>query len=371
MPQLFRSIALSKGQPLSVAMYAPGGTGFVNHVADPNVYSLFRQNWDVVVLQPGTGESAGASWPVDSTIRRGHQLLDSVYTYNPCAKVFLYEIPYGVPSANDYPTYFAVQSQIRDSVTKLSDALHVPFVPAGECTRAYYAMHPNLLLHGSFNDVHPNANGSFLVATAMYAGIFRQTTSGSAFTASVQPDTATVFFTLADSVVLQRLDEWRLNAYNLSADFQFVQNADQVQFQDHSVNATSLLWNFGDGTQSTDSNPSHVFASAGLFTVTQYVYRGDCTDSISKTISVQDAGISAQNETECWRIVTNPTTGTKALHILQTGSVQTIELIDLTGKSRFSQPMNASVVELPQISSGITVLRIFGQSGRQWSVRLF
>jgi hypothetical protein len=371
MPQLFRSISLSKGKNVSVSMYAPGGTGFVNHFADPNVYALFRQEWDMVVLQPGTGESAGASWPVDSTIRRGRQLLDSIYTYNPCAKAFLYEIPYGVPSATDYPTYFAVQSQILDSVSKLSDSLKIPLLPAGECARAYYSLHQNLLLHGGFNDIHPNANGSFLVAAACFAGMFREETFGSLYSGPVQADTAVRFFSIADTVVLLRMDEWRLNTYNLSADFSFEWNGGELSFQDASVNATEVEWDFGDGTQSTDLNPVHTFISVGEYRVTLYAFNGDCTDSISKWITVSDVGIAQEKFPEDWELLTDPMTGRISLKMGVAGNVQRFELVDLSGKIVLIQKTgDETVFPFPALSSGIYTLRLWNGNDQQ-SVKLF
>ena len=305
MPQLFRSISLSHGKPVLVDMYAPGGTGFVNHVTDPNVYDRFRNEWDVVVLQPGSGESAGASWPVDTTIMRGRILLDSIYTYSPCAKVFLYEIPYGVPSANDYPTYFSVQGRIRDSITKLSDSMEIPFIPAGECTKAYYSMHQNLLLHGSYNDIHPNLNGSYLVASAMYCGIFREPVSGTNFYAGIEQDTVIKFCSMADTVVLNHLDEWNLNDWHLNSGFSVNQTGNSCDFLDASHNASSVLWDFGDGQQSSALNPQHVYSSNGSFTVMHYAFSGDCTDSSSMLVEVSDLG-TPTIQTKVYSLTTSP-----------------------------------------------------------------
>ena len=41
-----------------------------------------------------------------------------------------------------------------------------------------------------------------------------------------------------------------------------------MQFTDRSQNATGWNWNFGDGTNSTQQNPSHVYTQAGTYTVT-------------------------------------------------------------------------------------------------------
>ncbi|MCX7861491.1 MAG: C25 family cysteine peptidase [Bacteroidales bacterium] len=41
-----------------------------------------------------------------------------------------------------------------------------------------------------------------------------------------------------------------------------------VQFTSNVQNVTSLLWNFGDGTTSTQANPSHTYSNLGTYTVT-------------------------------------------------------------------------------------------------------
>ncbi|SFT84890.1 gliding motility-associated C-terminal domain-containing protein [Algoriphagus locisalis] len=57
-----------------------------------------------------------------------------------------------------------------------------------------------------------------------------------------------------------------------------------VDFEDLSQGATTWTWDFGDGTTSTEQNPSHTYQSSGRFTVTLSVNRGSrCTDT--RTIS--------------------------------------------------------------------------------------
>jgi len=42
----------------------------------------------------------------------------------------------------------------------------------------------------------------------------------------------------------------------------------QITFQNLSANANEYVWNFGDFTSSNDTNPTHIFATAGLYDVT-------------------------------------------------------------------------------------------------------
>lgn len=54
-----------------------------------------------------------------------------------------------------------------------------------------------------------------------------------------------------------------------------------VNFTNATTNATNYLWNFGDGSTSTDANPFHDFTTEGTFTVMLYAAVGSCADSDS------------------------------------------------------------------------------------------
>jgi type IX secretion system substrate protein/PKD domain-containing protein len=332
MPILFRDIANSKGKNVVTQMYAPGGTGFVNHVTDSNVFSLFRNNtWDAVVLQPGSGESAGASWPVNTTVQRGQVLLDSIKRYSPCAKVYLYQIPYGVPSPTTYNTYQTVQTQIKDSLTKMADNLHLPFVPAGESARMHYTAQQDLLLHGSYNDIHPNLNGSYLVASTMFATIFQEPVTGTTSYGGVPQATAEYFHSIADQIVLPNKPQWRINTFNLHPDFNYVVNGNTINFTNASVNYTSLLWDFGDGTTATEQNPSHAYTSGGIKTITLKAIRNGCEEIIEKQI---DLGILSTNsfERSNARLYPNPS---QSLLNFETDSPTSIKIISILGQEIF------------------------------------
>lgn len=55
-----------------------------------------------------------------------------------------------------------------------------------------------------------------------------------------------------------------------------------VFFTSLDTNGVTFLWDFGDGTTSTNENPVHVYANAGIYNVTFYVFGlGGCADSIT------------------------------------------------------------------------------------------
>jgi gliding motility-associated-like protein len=59
--------------------------------------------------------------------------------------------------------------------------------------------------------------------------------------------------------------------------------SEAVQFTDLSNGADEWLWDFGDGTNSIDRNPSHVFADTGYVTITLTAFRNRCGTSEVKT----------------------------------------------------------------------------------------
>jgi len=61
-----------------------------------------------------------------------------------------------------------------------------------------------------------------------------------------------------------------------------------VQFNDSSENATSVNWDFGDGSNSGDRNPVHEFTNPGIYTVNLTATNENGTDSKLATITVSE-----------------------------------------------------------------------------------
>lgn len=58
-----------------------------------------------------------------------------------------------------------------------------------------------------------------------------------------------------------------------------------IDFQNSSTNADRYRWDFGDGTYSTDTNPSHLYRKSGNYTVCLEAFNRGCRDIICRGVS--------------------------------------------------------------------------------------
>ncbi|QQR71199.1 MAG: PKD domain-containing protein [Methanolinea sp.] len=70
------------------------------------------------------------------------------------------------------------------------------------------------------------------------------------------------------------------------ANFNHMSKGTSVIFVDTSVGPTGWLWDFGDGTSSTESDPIHTYKEPGTFTVSLKVTNSAGSSTISKTLTV-------------------------------------------------------------------------------------
>jgi PKD repeat protein len=79
-------------------------------------------------------------------------------------------------------------------------------------------------------------------------------------------------------------------SFEISKDDQF-SGDDKVLFINHSTGAVQFLWNFGDGTYSTMSDPSYRYRQPGRYDVTLIAFSGNgCADSLTINDVVSDQG---------------------------------------------------------------------------------
>lgn len=133
-------------------------------------------------------------------------------------------------------------------------------------------------------------------------------------------------------------------------------------FENTSTNSDSYLWNFGDGSSSTDSQPWHEYLSEGVYTVELIAQNQFCE---SDTLQIQiTVGTSGLNEFDNFpvSIFPNPVNEYIEIQFDQVSDVK-IELLDLNGKIVEEEMLTGSSwyrMNLGELSSGTYILKIFG-----------
>ncbi len=160
-----------------------------------------------------------------------------------------------------------------------------------------------------------------------------------------------------------------------AADFDYVYGADSstVMFQSTLENANTIEWDFGDGTSSSEANPTHTYAQAGDYEVS-LIATNDC--GMTVVTKVVQIVLSAAGELPPAAYVLqaspNPFTETLRLHYelkekFETASVQ---LFDGLGRKLWEQTLDGpeGVLELSErfSSPGIYFIRLVvdGRTGK-------
>jgi PKD repeat protein len=86
-----------------------------------------------------------------------------------------------------------------------------------------------------------------------------------------------------------------VNALTVTADFaadntMFCNFPATVNFTNFSANATSYNWNFGDGTNSSDSDPVHIFDSLGVYSISLISDAGECGSASDQELAYITVG---------------------------------------------------------------------------------
>jgi PKD repeat protein len=146
----------------------------------------------------------------------------------------------------------------------------------------------------------------------------------------------------------------------------------KVVFKNISTDAASYLWNFGDGEQSTEESPTHLYKNAGTYNVRLSV-KNDCgSDSSITTLMLNFVASNDVNDIGEISISPNPTTGYFTLSIknLKANIVQ-LNLSNILGQNIDKQILNSNyekithTYDLSSFPKGLYFLEIKSNQNRQ------
>lgn len=102
---------------------------------------------------------------------------------------------------------------------------------------------------------------------------------------------------------------------NPLADFQFLVEGTQVTFNGTVENATTIAWDFGDGSTSSEEDPVYAYPAAGDYKVVMTVTGPNGTFTETKTVTIHESleilltGGQAKPEGKSWRLKKAYTSG--------------------------------------------------------------
>lgn len=136
-----------------------------------------------------------------------------------------------------------------------------------------------------------------------------------------------------------------------------------VQFTNNSVNADSYLWEFGDGTTSTEKNPIHVFDSAKIYRIKLTATNVCGASNRSIFLDLTLTGTSSTDEIITY-LYPNPTKN--EIHVISGKEIQAVSILNLEGKEIWSyQNVNRKncLIATSQLQAGIYALKIMYKNG--------
>lgn len=128
---------------------------------------------------------------------------------------------------------------------------------------------------------------------------------------------------------------------------------------------SSISWNFGDGTPSVNAaNPTHTFASYGVYTVCVTTTNACGSNTACKTLYVTPTGIEDINQGSAFVIYPNP--ASDKLTIEGNLRAAQLEIIDVAGRRLQQQRLNAdqTTIDIGNWAPGMYYIRVIQKDGK-------
>jgi hypothetical protein len=277
LPQLIADLAASAGDNLSFDSNTPGGYTFNGHSTNAtSLQKIQAGNWDFVVLQEQSQLPSLSIGQVQTDCFPYATILDSIIReYNSCAETMFY-MTWGretgdAQNCSSWPpvcTYNGMDSLLRLRYEQMAIDNQAVLSPVGALWHYIRQNNPSLQLYAS-DGSHPSLAGSYAAACSFYSTIFRKDPTLITDDYGLSTMDALFIRNAAKIVVFESLLNWHVGAYDPMASFTMIENFLAVMFFNQSTNACNYLWDFGDGTTSTVSDPVHIFQQVNTtFTIT-------------------------------------------------------------------------------------------------------
>lgn len=369
LPQMVADIATSTGDTLFFDSNTPGGFTLQGH--STNATSLAKiavGNWDYVVLQEQSQLPSFSNSQVESSVFPYAHFLDSVINAeNPCAETVFY-MTWGRKNGDasncaSWPpvcTYQGMDSLLNLRYRMMAEDNHAIVSPVGAVWKYIRQQFPSINLYQA-DESHPSVAGTYAAACTFYTVLLRKDPTAIPFNSTLSTTDAANIRTAAKLMVYDSLAKWHVGAYDPSANFTYaVTNGNQFNFTNTSINATAYSWDFGDGSTSAIENPSHTFASPGMYTIQLIANHCGMADTTEQIVNILTVGVNELSLSDNLTIYPNPVA--TLLNVEQDFSEKiTYKIVSITGQEMQCGNITQTEKQIPVsgLSDGIYFLQLF------------
>lgn len=384
LPLVLAQIAASQGDTLLSDASTVGGYTLKNHFENTTTRAkIAAGNWDVVVLQAQSQEPSFSDEQVAAETFPYAKKLDSLIELaNPCTETAFF-LTWGRKNGDAgncpvYPpicTFSGMQDKLSERYLQMAAFCGGIVVPVGEAWRKMRLQYPSVELYNP-DESHPAVNGTYLAALIFYHSLYRKVPLPGVYRpASVSESLAENTRMLTVQLVSDSATRWFGNGKNVQAgiSYTYTGNPFEVKFRLAGWGNGNMLWDFGDGSQSSVQEPLHTFPGFGIYTIRQKIRNACYADSVAGQILVQGTAAATeylqQNEPDFFP---NLLDGNNRIIHFRERPEEVVQLINMQGM-RISLPVENGLLLLPEnLPSGVyqVLYKMIGEPGRRTKMLL-
>ncbi|NIF07462.1 T9SS type A sorting domain-containing protein [Chryseobacterium sp. Tr-659] len=339
LPALIKNTAASTGDILDFHSQTPGGSTLQDHANNPNTTAIINQgNWDYVVLQE---QSQLPSFP-DSQVQAqvypyALQLSNLIKNSNACGNVVFY-MTWGRKNGDasvcpGWPavcTYQGMDDLLYTRYMEMANTNEGLVSPVGKVWRIIREQDPSLELYDQ-DESHPSYIGSMAAAYTFYTILFKKDPTQVPFNGNLPQTQAQFIKNIVKTEVFDQLNKWYVTANDVHSRFIYqMTGTGTVQFTNKTQNASTYLWDFGDGTTSTLENPTHTYSASGSYSVKLTTDACETNTSKTKLIVVTTLNTAETPLEDPVLIYPNP--AQNMIHINAKNEIEILSLTDTAGR---------------------------------------
>ena len=272
MPKLFDKIATSNGENVLVGMSAKSSHTFAMHSQRSEMYAeINSRQWDYVVLQGFSRELSYSKQHIDSvSLPYIQQIVDSINRNNSCTEIMLYMTwgyENGYKYRDDINTFPKMAKAVQNGYNYVADTLGLTIAPIGNVWREVRS-NEEIQLYDK-DQMHPSVMGSHLIATTFYTSIFKKKSKYELVFKGGNTKNMTFIDEMAYNYILANPSPHHLNSNELILSAE-TRNRKEFYLLANALypGSSSVLWDFGDGTQSREFNLTHRYKKKGTYSIT-------------------------------------------------------------------------------------------------------